>query len=252
MKAIITACILLSAFAIGCSGSGAGTEVDTETARIYGMPPFAPSGGYKLGSIIVLKNGLPELSTGVEWLERHGKYKPLSDPDSLPARYFEQSNLFRADLQAALNRDDISASTENELNRVRSFGIEITKATRSYLAEGRAGLISWLYELDLQNEDDFRTLRVIYDTHEGQQKYLISEVIEVSQATYTAEWDRELSAGAKAGFMDLFGGQGNLEWTSEGKALVKITPGTPILVAYKRYELPMERIKNALEMRSWN
>jgi len=166
--------------------------------------------------------------------------------------YFEQSNLFRADLQAALNRDDISASTESELNRVRSFGIEITKATRSYLAEGRAGLISWLYELDLQNEDDFRTLRVIYDTHEGQQKYLISEVIEVSQATYTAEWDRELSAGAKAGFMDLFGGQGNLEWTSEGKALVKKTPGTPILVAYKRYELPMERIKNALEMRSWN
>ncbi len=250
MKSSVLFCTILFTFFLGCSGPK--PNLDIEAAKLYGLAPFAPSGGYEIGSIVILENDLPVLSTGVELLESRGNFQPSSDPRELPARSESQSSLFRADLQAAQERNEISSSAASELERLSSFEINITSARRSYLSEGRAGLTSWLYDLDLNNADDYRTLRIIHDTHEGQQKYLITEVIEVREAIYTAEWRRDLSADAQASFLSFFGTQGNIEWENGGKAVIRITPETPILVAYKSYKLPMDRIEQALKTRSWD
>jgi len=252
MKSLFPASIIFVTFIVGCAATPI-DDVGTESANIYGMSPFAPSGGYPLGSIIVLnEDGLPELSTEVVVLhDVVGKKKTVSDPERFPPGFFQQTNQFRANLKAALKHGDISASTESELSKVASFGIEIRDAERQFLDVGRAGLISWLYEFNLQEEKDYLALKGIYDTHEGQQKYLISEVMKVFDGTYVAEWDSKLGTGAKGEFLDLIKWQSHTTTTVGGKQLFEITPRKDSLVAYKRYALPMNKIKNALDRRSW-
>ena len=198
------------------------------------------------------EDGLPELSTEVAVLhDVVGKKKTVMDPERFPPGDFQQTNQFRANLKAALKHGDISASTESELSKVASFGIEIRDAERQFLDVGRAGLISWLYEFNLQEEKDYLALKGIYDTHEGQQKYLISEVMKVFDGTYVAEWDSKLGTGAKGEFLDLIKWQSHATTTIVGKQLFEITPRKDSLVGYKRYALPMNKIKNALDRRSW-
>ena len=243
--------ICLGLMLTGCLTAREKVKKKSEIAKHYNMYPFAPSGGYQLGSIIALVDGFPELSAGVEWLEKRGKYKPLNGPIDLPPSVFNESKTFKADLDAKLDVGKINSAYKSELSKIRSFELEIKAAKRNYLSEGKAGLLSWLYSLNLEDDSDYNTLRVIHDTHDGQQTHIIYEVIEVFDATYTAEWDNDLSAEAKAEFLKLFDAQGTAEWLSEGKVEVKISPETPILVTYKSYDLPMDAIKKGLSTRSW-
>ena len=111
--------------------------------------------------------------------------------------------------------------------------------------------MEWLYDLNLQDENDYRTLKLIYETHEGERKYLITEVIEIINSESSIVWDKDLNAEAKASFLSLIGGQGGINWTNEGNAQIGVTEDSPILAAYKYYEIPVEKIKKALETKSW-